>query len=211
MSAAPWGGLFPFAPVGIVGHMERNSGIKDTDRTGGGEPSLRVCEAVGCEREGAYRAPRAPGNLRSYRWFCLDHVRDYNRAWNFFSGWSRTDIEKFQRDDITGHRPTWPIGCDPGARRREDLEAMLGAFQREWLEDEACRRSGEGPEQVPAAHREALAVLDLAPHFTLGELKRRYKALVKRHHPDANGGSRDSEELLKRINRAYNDLRNAYS
>ena len=54
---------------------------------------------------------------------------------------------------------------------------------------------------------EALALFDLTLPFDLDALKRRYKTLVKRHHPDANGGSRESEELLKHINHAYNYLK----
>ena len=193
--------------------MERTLRVEDEGRLEGEEPSFRMCEFAGCDREGVHRAPRAPCDLRSYRWFCLDHVRDYNRSWNFFSGWSRSDLEKFLRDDLTGHRPTWPIGgnsCGRGAS--DDLEAMFRAFQREWLSENdgpRQRNGGGNGANASTAYQEALALLDLTPPFNLGELKRRYKFLVKRHHPDANGGSRDSEELLKRINRAYNYLRKA--
>ncbi len=173
------------------------------------EPHVRPCEFLGCDQPADHRAPRAPNDLRSYRWFCLDHVRDYNRSWNFFAGWSRDDIERFQHDDMTGHRPTWPIGQNPGERRREDLEAVFRAFEHEWLGADNGRNGGRGrpTEAASEAWREASALLNLTPPFNLGELKRRYKSLVKRHHPDANGGSRESEELLKHINHAYNYLR----
>lgn len=173
------------------------------------EPRIRLCEFLGCDQPADHRAPRAPHDLRSYRWFCLDHVRDYNRSWNFFAGWSRDDIERFQHDDMTGHRPTWPIGQNPGERRHEDLETVFRAFEREWL-GAANRRSGRHSRPTQAASdawREAVALLNLTPPFDLGELKRRYKSLVKQLHPDANGGSRESEELLKHINHAYNYLK----
>ena len=173
------------------------------------EPPVRVCEHPDCEREADHRAPRAPDDLRSYRWFCLDHVRDYNRSWNFFAGWSRNAIERFQRDDMTGHRPTWPFCNGPGGRSREDLEEAFRVFAREWLGGEegqnGHRRPGE--HALSEAKLEALALFDLTPPFDLDLLKRRYKTLVKRHHPDANGGSRESEELLKHINHAYNYLK----
>jgi DnaJ-domain-containing protein 1 len=172
------------------------------------EPQVRLCEFPGCDEPASHRAPRTPTDLRTYRWFCLGHVRDYNRSWNFFEGWNQGDIERFQRDDMTGHRPTWPFG-QKGEHDRDDLEAVFHAFKHEWF--------GEGPDangsQRKSANggsderRDALALLNLAPPFDLSELKQRYKSLVKQHHPDANGGSRESEELLKRINHAYNYLK----
>ena len=186
----------------------RHAVEKDTHREAE-EPPVRVCEHPDCEREADHKAPRAPDDLRSYRWFCLDHVRDYNRTWNFFAGWSQHDIERFQHDDMTGHRPTWPFGRGPGGHGREDLDAAFQSFAREWLDD-GPRAHGYTRECGGAssdARLSALALLDLTPPVDLATLKRRYKVLVKRHHPDANGGSRESEELLKQINHAYNYLK----
>lgn len=179
----------------------------------------RVCEHPTCEEAGLHRAPRAPDDLRNYRWFCMDHVRAYNRAWNYFEGWTQTDIEQFVRDDVTGHRPTWPVNTPTGFQARmSDLEGMFSAFAREWFgrgakkekDRDSGKRNGHAA-RWSAEHEEALATLSLEPTFTLEELKRRYKALVKQHHPDANGGSRESEELLKIINQAYTYLLNQIS
>jgi curved DNA-binding protein CbpA len=52
-------------------------------------------------------------------------------------------------------------------------------------------------------------VLDLSLPVTLLEVKARYKQLVKRHHPDANGGDKAAEERLKIINEAYATLRHS--
>ena len=186
--------------------MERSQAAEKGSRHRAEEPPVRACEHPDCDQPAGHRAPRAPNDLRSYRWFCLDHVRVYNRAWNFFAGWSQHDIERFQHDDMTGHRPTWPLGGSLGGYRREALDAAFQAFAREWIDGEerhgGRRRAGAG---APTGERlEALALFDLTPSFDLAALKRRYKSLVKRHHPDANGGSRDSEELWQHINHAYN-------
>jgi DnaJ-class molecular chaperone len=53
----------------------------------------------------------------------------------------------------------------------------------------------------------ALHTLDLDAKATEASIKARYKDLVKRHHPDANGGDRSSEEKLREIIKAYNFLR----
>ncbi len=187
-----------------MAHLSRNSSEIPPHLDGGEAPKL--CDFPGCDEAGEHRAPRAPNDLRSYRWFCLDHVREYNRAWNFFEGWSQGEIEQFQRDDITGHRPTWPLGTDP-SKASGVFDEVLRRFKSEWLgETDDHRGRTEQRNGVSDEQHRALALLNLEAPFSRAELKQRYKALVKRHHPDANGGSRDSEELLKQINQAYNYL-----
>ena len=54
--------------------------------------------------------------------------------------------------------------------------------------------------------RRDLAQLDLDETANLQEIKMRYKQLVKRFHPDANGGDKRAEERFKYINEAYSNL-----
>ena len=75
-------------------------------------PPARSCDHPGCSEGGLFRAPRTPDVLDSYYWFCLDHIRSYNKAWNFFAGMSQEEIENYQHADLTGHRPTWRFGVD---------------------------------------------------------------------------------------------------
>ena len=134
----------------------RQAAEKETHREAE-EPPVRVCEHPACDRPADHKAPRAPDDLRSWRWFCLDHVRAYNRSWNFFAGRSRHDIERFQHDDVTGHRPTWPFCQGPGGPRREELEAAFRAFSREWFggEDEREGRRRPGGDAFSEATLEA--------------------------------------------------------
>jgi DnaJ-domain-containing protein 1 len=104
------------------------------------------------------------------------------------------EIEAELRSDLVGQRPTWPLGWRVGSRRWQD---PLRVFADE-AEAPAHRRR-----KLPPEENEALTVFDLQAPFTLETLKARYKVLVKRHHPDANGGSKESEERLKIIIRAY--------
>jgi hypothetical protein len=174
------------------------------------EAPPRACEFPGCDEPGPHKAPHAPDDLRNYRWFCLAHVREYNRGWNFFEGWSQGEIERFQREDLTGHRPTWPFGSrrdpdDPVG----DLSEVFRAFAHDWFGTARGRRREQrvNGQRHDARRDDALAALDLEQPFTRTELKRCYITLVKRHHPDANGGSKESEERLKSINQAYTYLR----
>jgi DnaJ-class molecular chaperone len=57
--------------------------------------------------------------------------------------------------------------------------------------------------------RSHLAQLDLDETATLQDVKMRYKQLVKRFHPDANGGDKQAEERFKSINEAYSNLKSA--
>jgi DnaJ-domain-containing protein 1 len=193
-------------------------------------PSGRPCEHAGCVEPGDYRAPRGPSDLQHYRWLCLAHVREFNRAWDYFAGWNQAEIERFQREAVTGHRPTWPLGKRP-PRSDETLDTLRDAFRRfarDWVDERAAGaagaakgRAGRGPGNAngagttgangfagaPEHLNEALAVFGFSAPVELPALKQRYKELVKLHHPDANGGNRESEELLKLINRAYTYLR----
>jgi len=175
-------------------------------------PAEHMCEFPSCAEGGPHKAPRAPDDLRTYRWFCIDHVREYNRAWNFFEGWSRRDIEHFQRSDVTGHRPTWPVyGKRPLHEEMDDLESVFHNFSHEWFGDGKRNNgdgNGRGKKRSAAAMdiERACATLDLKPGFNRAELRSRYMELAKKHHPDLNGGSKESEELLKSINQAYTYL-----
>lgn len=161
---------------------------------------VRACEWPDCDGEGAFRAPRGPRNLTAYRWFCLEHVRAYNASWNYYSGMSEAEVEADRRRDTVWRRASWPFAGNGAAKHcsHDPLGDPFGLF--------------EGPRHRPAApapttpETEAMVVLDLRPPLTAAAVKARYKELVKRHHPDANGGDKASEEKIKRINQAYTTI-----
>jgi hypothetical protein len=162
----------------------------------------QLCDAPGCLCAGEYRAPKSRTDLRAFHWFCLAHVREYNAAWDYYKGMSPGEIEAQVRADTSWQRPSWPLGqLGQRARMDEAMEAELHAFA-----------FGQRPKPAPSPAtppelREALEVLGLAWPVTLDAVKARYKALAKRHHPDANNGDKRSEEILKTINLAYATLR----
>lgn len=173
----------------------------------------RCCDHPDCGEAGEYRAPKSRDRLDDYHWFCLDHVREYNRAWNYYAGMSQEEIEFETRRDTTWQRPTWPLGMRVGGYRRfakgdsglhDGFGVFAGGDGRESRHETGCRAAGFHP----ASHEaRALAVIDLDPPLTLTHLKARYKELVKLHHPDANGGDKLAEERLKDINEAYATLK----
>lgn len=167
-------------------------------------PEQSRCDYPGCRAAGGHRAPM--GRLREgqYFSFCLDHVREYNATYNYFNGMSAEDVALYQRDALTGHRPTWSMGALRGEKGFRD-EAGSGAPDPFAA---AARRACEParPRHGPAATR-AFDTLGLDDDADAASVRRRYKDLVKRLHPDANNGDRSNEDRLREIIRAYKYLK----
>src|SRR5262245_22188951 len=179
------------------------------------EPAKRTCDMPGCSAEGTHRAPKGRAQEGEYFWFCLDHVRQYNKSYNYFSGMNDAAIQAFQRDATIGHRPTWQTGVN--ARNGEARQgARPSGFNWTGRTQDPFRFFGEGfqargpePERRKVHNMEArsLATLGLEAGASAAEIKARYKLLVKRHHPDANGGDRSLEDRLREIIQAYSYLK----
>ena len=192
------------------------------DRFHGRMASDRGCEAPGCDEPGEFRAPGplgasfdGPGN---YRYFCLDHVRAFNAGYDFFDGMSADEILDAQsplfgwRDGSRAFSPT--AGMD-GAPRWADFDDPLDAIaararsarsdrERAWKAAESARAQGLSEEDSRALH-----VLGLGADADRAELRRSYSQLVRRYHPDRNGGDRSHEARLQKVVFAYQHLRKA--
>lgn len=188
------------------------------------EPDVPRCNWAGCTGTGEFRAPQGRGREGRYFLFCLEHVRSYNSHYNYFSGMSDTEVAAFQKDAITGHRPTWAMGTGgsisdgpdkSGAARgippRSPGADPFDLFSRHAAE--AAREAGAKPPEPRAPLGKmairSLRALNLESFSTKQEIKDAFKSLVKRHHPDANGGDKGSEERLREIIQAYNYLKQA--
>lgn len=197
--------------------MARNARFIDSAALGADaerNPHAHRCEFPGCEAEGLYPAPKSREPRDGKRWFCLAHVRQYNAGWDFFKGMSREDVERYQRADPLGHRPTWPLGSKIGGSK------PAGDDPQVWVRDDLGiladvgvvlgqpRRRDRAEAVFHPQEREALAELgfdlaELKPPLRWAQIKSQYKQMVKKYHPDANGGDREAEERLKSINQAY--------
>lgn len=189
--------------------------------SGAFESSSRSCEWPGCEETGNYRAPASPERLNEFRWFCLEHVRAYNKSWNFFDGWSEDELEAQSRADRTWERPTWDFKHGPKIAPQQWPHAEGQAWARfgfsdplDVLGDAATQNPGEQVEKkrrFRRLHREEQRALDTLglPHETedLGAVRARYRELVKDLHPDMNKGERGDEARLTRVIRAWDILK----
>ncbi len=171
------------------------------------EAPERLCDVPGCTEEGNYRAPKSRERLTDYYWFCLDHVRAYNAAWDYFADMSEEEIEAIRRYDTVWQRPSWPLGSKIERIDDQIDEALRAAFGFGADKAEEAWRT----RRPQSEEEKALAALDLPASASFTEVKTRYKKLAKCLHPDANGGDRAAEERFKAINHAYAVLKKSFS
>jgi DnaJ-class molecular chaperone with C-terminal Zn finger domain len=164
------------------------------------KPEAGQCVYPGCDKPGEHRAPVSPDRPGEYQYFCLEHVKEFNKKWDYFKGKDSDEILDFQKSAFTGHRPTWKMHPEPG-KSTEKLQAALHRF----------RYGSEMPkvEYAPPLNvkdRRALEQLDLEHPCDEKIIKKRYKKLARKYHPDRNQGDRSAEERFKEINASYRHL-----
>jgi hypothetical protein len=180
------------------------------------------CEWQGCEHVGAHRAPKGRGREGQYFHFCYDHVREYNKTYNYFAGMKDDDVVSYQRSASTGHRPTWTMGVNSASDKAARFNPNAG-WASAFSDPFGIFGGGEGGHHTHTAGEEAAArrrplrnlerksfeALDLEGSESSEEIKARYKVLVKQYHPDANGGDRSAEDQLQKVIQAYHYLKDA--
>lgn len=173
-----------------------------------------MCAEPGCEEPGEFRAPPpegpAPdGGPGRFRWMCLDHVRAFNSRYNFFDGMTADEIHHAQRPLAGWERETRAFaraGGDQGPRW-SDFSDPLDAIGARFRREVAPERTDGKP--LSGQDRASLKVLGLAADADRSALRKRYSELVRRFHPDRNGGDRSHETELRKVIAAYQQLRQA--
>jgi hypothetical protein len=179
-----------------------------------------ACEHPNCRVPGPYRAPKGRGQEGRYFQFCLDHVRAYNSSYNYFAGMTDAAVAAYQKDAVVGHRPTWTMGVNAASKAQEagaeeaardwNYADPLGVLNGETFKQARRRAPVEPKKARPTGPvRRALDVMGLDETADGPTIKAQYKTLVKRFHPDANGGDRSFEERLRDIIKAHDTLKAA--
>jgi curved DNA-binding protein CbpA len=179
------------------------------------EPVGPICQWDGCEAKGVHRAPVGRHADGQYFLFCFDHVREYNKGYNYFSGLSDSEIARYQKEALTGHRPTWGVGVNKSAKNGPNYaNARSGSATQAKMRDPfgffnetRTRRPPPRQRKVKSLESKAFETLNLSEEASSAAIKKRYKELVKKHHPDANGGDRASEERFRAVIQAYQLLK----
>ena len=186
---------------------------KGRKKTAASKPATVTCQWKDCNKPGTHKAPLGRDREGQYIHLCIEHVREYNKSYNYFSGLGDDAIAKFQKDALTGHRPTWTMGVNKDGARSPFTDGDPRGEIADRIIARTMRRKGQLGGNNPQARKlkalEKKAFDDLSmPHSsTSDELKARYKALVKRHHPDSNGGDRSTEKRLQEIIQSYKILK----
>jgi hypothetical protein len=168
------------------------------------------CGVPGCTEPGEFRAPLSPADFDGpgrWHYLCLDHVRAHNARYNYFAGMSSEEIQAAQSPIAGWERASRPFatgGADPGAAGGafndplDAIPARVGPEKRRAAVDSV--QGGVG---------EALGVMGLKDDIDRHALRQRYSELVRRYHPDRNGGDRSLEAKLRTVIEAYQTLKGA--
>ncbi|MBN2780235.1 MAG: J domain-containing protein [Alphaproteobacteria bacterium] len=156
----------------------------------------RKCDHPNCEKTGEYKAPK-DRSLKEYYWFCLNHVREYNKNWNFYAGMSDAEFQKEEEAERLGKRPIWQHARRLTPEDIQNIDDPIALLGRHVIK--------KTPFKAGSNEEKALAVFEIKWPFSEKELKSKYKEWVKRVHPDMTGG--ETEEKFKEISEAFSILK----
>ncbi len=186
------------------------------------ETSSRLCEHEGCKEAGKYRAPKSPDDLEDFFWFCKDHIREYNKKWNFFENHTPEEFEESVEKDKVWGRDTKPFQETLREKSSSASHPEGQAFKRFGFDDpyEVLGENGTlnpahaqsaSQRRLPPTERKAIEILGAGDAMTKSEIRKVYKSMVKAMHPDLNGGRRDDEERLAEVVWAWDQIKGSRS
>ena len=165
---------------------------------------FKKCDSDACNKKREYRAPKSRIMLNQYFYFCLKHIKEYNKSWDFYKGMSVDQIETSMRNDTVWDRPSWPLKSNHRGAF-DEFNNYVDDFiktQDDKLNDNYFKNKLLD-ETLTLEDTKALNDLDLEMPISLEKIKKNYKKLVKIFHPDVNGNNKKAEEKFKQINESY--------
>ena len=162
-----------------------------------------ICEWSKCKKTGVYKAPVEKDNSKKFKLLCLEHIKVFNKSWNYFADMKEEEIENFIKSDLTWHKPTKSFGSSENFFRIlwvNALDDKPGMFKDSIFKN--FKKS-----KLSDKDMDALKILGLKNDTNWSDIQKRFKMLVKKYHPDKNRGSRKYEDVLKKITLAYSQLR----
>ena len=163
-----------------------------------------ICEWENCMEIGNYKAPMEKDNSKNYRWLCVEHVKLFNKSWDYFDGMSQNEIEIFLKSDMTWHRPTQKFGSSDNFFNILWNNALNDKFN--FFKHEKNTHS-LNEKKLREKDVEAFKIMELELNASWPIIQKKFKTLVKKFHPDKNSGNKQFEDKLKKITLAYSHLR----
>ncbi|MBF96692.1 MAG: hypothetical protein CMJ13_05670 [Pelagibacterales bacterium] len=155
----------------------------------------KYCEWPNCEKKGEYKAPTSREKLRVFKFFCLKHIKEYNKSWDYFKGRTTDEIYNEVSNDAYWHRKT------SKKVNNFKIEDKLNLFERYNQKPKASF-----DKSIDNKIQASLNTLEIKNFCTISQLKRQYKIMVKKYHPDLNKSG--SNEKIIKLNEAYSSLIN---
>ena len=167
--------------------------------------SDKRCDSIKCNQKGEFRAPKSRVNLNEYYFFCLEHIKEYNKSWDFYKGMTVDQIENSMRNDTVWDSPSWPLKGKYKNVFDDDFTAYDDVifdnnnekFSKNYFNNTLVN------ETLTKEENEAINTLEIKIPLSLEKIKKNYKKLVKIFHPDVNGNNKKAEEKFKQINESY--------
>jgi len=163
-----------------------------------------ICDWENCKESGNFKAPIEKDNSKNYRWLCEEHIKLFNKSWNYFDGMDQNEIENFLKSDLTWHRPTQKFGSSDNFFNILWTNALNDKFN--FFKEEKNINNLNG-RKFDTKDRDAFRIMGLELNASWPIVKKQFKTLVKKFHPDRNAGNKKFEDKLKRITLAYSHLK----
>jgi len=163
-----------------------------------------ICEWENCQESGEFKAPLERDNSKKYRWLCQEHIKLFNKSWNYFEGMSQNEIENFLKSDVTWHRPTQKFNSSDNFFNILWNNALSDKFN---FFKEENKLNYINDKKLNEKDKDAFKIMDLQFSDEWPIIQKKFKTLVKKFHPDRNLGNRKFEDKLKKITMAYNHLK----
>ena len=164
----------------------------------------KICDASNCNKEGIYPAPKSREQLNEYNFFCIDHIRDFNKSWNYFEGLNEEEFEREIRKSTTWDRPSWKFGTE---QINENIKDIFDIFKKNYTNNNI--------KKINPDLQDAWTIIGLNPKSTIQDVKKKYKVLAKKWHPDTNlnfdKNKKSANERFVKITNAYNKIIKSFS
>ena len=163
-----------------------------------------ICEWDNCKEIGKFKAPAEKDNIRNFKWLCKEHIKLFNKNWNYFEGMTQSEIENFLKSDLTWHRPTQKFGSEDNFFNilwNHALSDKFKIFEKENSYQQNMNRN------LCEKDKDAFKIMGLKFNADWASVQKKFKTLVKKFHPDKNAGSKEYEDKLKKITMAYSHLK----
>ena len=166
-----------------------------------------ICDWNSCNKPGEYKAPVERDNSRKYRLLCLEHIREFNKNWNYFRGMDDQQIFDFIKSDLTWHKPTQSFSSSDNF-----FKVLWSNTLKDEFDKDKFRSDYNNMRQFKFDHKDikAFGILGISVGLKWQKIQDKFKILVKKFHPDINAGNKKYEEKLKQITLAYTQLKNTY-